>query len=115
MSVYLSAVVFVVVAFTIFYLWVMRSQCFNRPSHVLLDVDDFITIRHNALSRYFTGFAMLVQKGHISKIEVSDECLTLITDGNNAIEIWLSQRFIGPNASYARTLFPEAEFTRSCT
>lgn len=110
MSVYLSISCSVFCLYILINLWAMRSTRLNQPAYVLTDLDRFVGVRHNSLSRLSSGFATLVPKQHICRIQVSTECLTLFTEANDSVEIWLTRRYLSSNASYAQALFPQAEF-----
>ncbi|MBD3586741.1 hypothetical protein HHX48_13415 [Salinimonas sp. HHU 13199] len=113
MSIYLciSGIVFSV--YLIANLWAMSSNRLNQPGYVLTDLDGLVGVRHNSLSRLFSGFTTLVAKQHIRRIQVSSECLTLFTDADDCVNIWLSDRYLPINANYAKVLFPQAEFVDS--
>ncbi|WP_137168216.1 hypothetical protein [Salinimonas lutimaris] len=110
MSVYLCVSGAIFGFYVLANLWAMSSNRLNRPAYVLAEMDGVVGIRHNSLSRLFAGFTTFVSKQNISRIQVSQECLTLFTDANDSVEIWLSDRYLRSNASYAQLLFPRAEF-----
>ncbi|WP_018982607.1 hypothetical protein [Salinimonas chungwhensis] len=110
MSVYLCISGFLFSAYLIANLWAMRSNRLNQPCYVLTDMDGLVGVRHNSLSRLFAGFATLVPKQHIRRIQVSSDCLMLFTHADDCVNIWLSDRYLPINAHYAKMLFPQAEF-----
>ena len=113
MSVYLLISGSIFGLYVIVNLWAMSSNRLNRPAYVLAEFDGIVGVRHNSLSRLFAGFTTFVSKQHISRIQVTQECLTLFTDNNDTVDIWLSDQYLGSNASYAKLLFPKAEFINS--
>ena len=112
MSFYLSISASLFGLYIVMNLWAMHSHRLNQPAYVLTEFDSVVGVRHNSLSRLAAGFTTFVEKHHIRRIQVTRECLTLFTDTNECVEIWLCDEYLSSNATYAKRLFPEAEFVR---
>ncbi|WP_218352431.1 hypothetical protein [Alteromonas lipotrueiana] len=113
MSVYLGVSAGIFSLYVLINLWAMHSQRLNRPNYVLTELDSLVGVRHNSLARLSARFTTFVEKHHIRRIQVSHECLTLFTDTNDFVDIWLCDEYLFSNASRAKTLFPDAEFVRT--
>ncbi|RDV26625.1 hypothetical protein DXV75_06430 [Alteromonas aestuariivivens] len=110
MSALLIAVVVDLSLFFAIAWWLASSRHLSRPSNVMCELQNAVSIRQNSLARLFTGFSTTISKANVCRIQVTDQCLTLYTRSNFAIDIWVAPSQLDANAARARSLFPSADY-----
>ena len=106
-----STYIYIIIACLV--IWYIEHKVNLSTSHkALIEDGENVIINPTMLSRCYGFSSKVVAKSNITKIQLANNCVSLFTESNNAIDIWLPKKYCSNVAERAEKYFKNASLVK---
>lgn len=105
--------ILIYIIFACLIIWFIEHRVNLATSHkALIEDGDNVIVNSTMLSRSYGFSSKVVVKSNITKIQLADNCVSLFTKSDNAIDIWLPKKSCDNVIHQAQQYFKQAALVK---